>query len=61
MNKEDVIEYNREMKEFLTEVWNSLPKGRQKQFIKDQRKKALLDRYKVPYEDSPESLGNTDR
>ena len=46
-----VIEYNREMKEFLRDVWDCVPKGRQKQFIKDPRKKALLDRYRIPYEE----------
>lgn len=50
MRIEEVIEYNREVKEFLTELWNEIPKGRQKQFIKDPLKKALLDRYGVQYD-----------
>lgn len=50
IKREDVLEYNREMKAFLQDVWNEVPKGRQKQFLKDPRKKALLDRYKIPYE-----------
>lgn len=49
IHKEDVIEYNRGMKDFLADIWAIVPKGRQKQFIKDPRKKALLDRYKIPY------------
>lgn len=48
--KEEVREYNAKMKAFLADIWNIVPKGQQKQFLKDPRKKALLDRYGIPYE-----------
>jgi len=51
VERADVLEYNAEMKEFLTEIWEIVPKGRQKQFVKDPRKKALLDRFGIPYEE----------
>lgn len=50
IDREEVIEYNREHKDFLTELWDEIPKGRQKQFLKDPLKKALLDRYGVQYD-----------
>lgn len=45
--RKDVIEYNAEMKDFLKDVWGIVPKGRQTQFLKDPRKKALLIRYGI--------------
>lgn len=45
-----VISYNRDMKAFLQEVWDCVPKGRQKQLVKDARIKALLDRFGIKYE-----------
>ena len=48
---EEVLKYNAEMKEFLSEVWSFVPQGRQKQFLKDERKKALLERYGVDIND----------
>lgn len=47
---ERVIEYNRELKEFMTEIWGYVPKGRRKQLLKQARIKALLDRFGIPYE-----------
>lgn len=44
---EEVIEYNREMKQFLSDVWNEVPKGRQKQFLKNPLNKALLTRFHI--------------
>ena len=45
-----VIEYNREMKEFLSEIWGYVPKGRQKKLVKDERIRSLLERYRIPFE-----------
>ena len=50
MRIEEVIEYNREVKAFLSDLWDEIPKGRQKQFLKDPLKKALLERYGVQYD-----------
>ena len=50
IDREEVIEYNREVKEFLSDLWNEIPQGRRKQYIKDPLKKALLDRYGIVYE-----------
>ena len=49
--KDEVLEYNAEMKAFLTEIRAIVPKGRQKQFLKDPRKKALLERYGIGTEE----------
>lgn len=46
-----VIEYNGELKDALTEMWNSINKGQQKKILKGHPKvKALLDRFKIPHE-----------
>lgn len=45
--REDIFEYNREMKQFLSDVWNEVPKGRQKQFLKNPLNKALLIRFHI--------------
>lgn len=50
IERKKVLEYNSELLEFLAEIWSYVPKGRQKQLVKQPRIKALLDRFKIPYE-----------
>jgi len=50
IEREEILNYNAEIKAFLTDIWDIVPPGRQKQFLKDPRKKALLDRYGIPYQ-----------
>lgn len=44
---EKALEYNREMKETLSEMWTLIPKGQQKQILKNDKVKELFDRYHV--------------
>ena len=49
--KNEVLAYNGELKEGLTEMWNAINKGQQKKILKGHPKvKALLDRFKIPHE-----------
>ena len=51
MEMAKIIEYNQELKETLTELWNSINKGQQKQIIKKHPKVvALLDRFHIDHE-----------
>lgn len=47
--REEAVEYNRELKETLTELWNSINKGQKKILKEHPNIKALLDRFKIPY------------
>lgn len=47
---EKVLEYNRELKAFLSEIWSYVPKGRRKQLVKDARIRSLLERFKISTE-----------
>lgn len=46
--REAVLEYNRELLAFLTELWSAVPQGRRKQLIKQPRIRALLARFGMP-------------
>lgn len=46
-----VIAYNSELKEFLAEIWSYVPKGRQKQLLKNERIRALVERFGIPTEE----------
>lgn len=50
VERANVLEYNRELKEFCTELWEGYPPGQKKQWLKNPRIKALLDRFKIPYD-----------
>lgn len=48
---EKVHEYNGELKETLTELWNAVNKGQQKKILREHPKvKALLDRFGIPHD-----------
>ena len=48
MKREEVIEYNVELKEALTEMWSAIPKGQQTKILREHPKvKALLDRFAI--------------
>ena len=51
VERDKVLEYNRELKEFCTELWNGYPPGQKKQRLKNPRIKALLDRFGIDYEE----------
>lgn len=44
---EDVRKYNSELKEGLSEMFNMLPKGQQKQVLKNPKVKACLLRFHI--------------
>ena len=44
---EKVLEYNRELKEGLREMYNLLPPGQQKQVLKNEKVRACLVRFGV--------------
>ena len=44
-----VIAYNNEIKTALQTMYDALNHGQQKKIIKDEKVKALFDRYKVEY------------
>lgn len=48
---EKALEYNREMKETLSEMWTLIPKGQQKQILKKDRIRENLIRFKIVEED----------
>lgn len=45
--KEDVLQYNSELKEGLSEMFNMLPPGQQKQVLKNPKVKACLIRFHI--------------
>ena len=46
-----ILNYNAELKEGLSELWNATNKGQQKKFLREHPKfKALLDRFRIPHE-----------
>lgn len=45
--REQAVEYNREMRDALLMLWESVPKGQQKQALKKPRLKAALVRYGI--------------
>ena len=52
--KEKVLAYNAEIKEALETVYNSLNNGQQKKLLKNEKVKALFDRYKIDYKGANE-------
>ena len=49
MKIDEIHKYNASLKTFLAEIWSYVPKGRQKQLVKDQRIRGLLDRFHIEY------------
>lgn len=47
----DVLEYNRELKEGLREMYNLLPPGQKRQVLKNEKVKACLIRFGIIEED----------
>lgn len=48
--RERVINYNKEVKSALEAVYSELNAGQQKKLLKNEKIKALFDRYKIDYE-----------
>lgn len=44
---QEIIQYNSELKEGLSEMFNMLPKGQQKQVLKNPKVKACLLRFHI--------------
>ena len=44
---QEIIQYNAELKEGLSEMFNMLPKGQQKQVLKNPKVKACLLRFHI--------------
>lgn len=49
--QEKALAYNRETKEAIETIWNELNKGQQKKLLKNPVIKALLEKYKIPFEE----------
>jgi len=50
-DRAEVLAYNGELKEGLTEMWNAINKGQQKKIIREHPKVvALLDRFGIEHE-----------
>lgn len=49
--KEKVLAYNQELKEALETVYESLNNGQQKKLLKNEKVKALFDRYGISYKE----------
>lgn len=47
MEMKKIYEYNSELKEGLSEMFNMLPKGQQKQVLKNPKVKALLIKFHI--------------
>lgn len=47
ISMDDVLAYNRELKEGLSEMFNMLPPGQQKQVLKNPKVKACLVRFGI--------------
>ena len=47
--QEKALAYNRETKEAIETIWNELNKGQQKKLLKNPVIKALLERFKIPF------------
>lgn len=47
--KEKVIAYNNELKTALETIYAALNQGQRKQLLKNEKVKALFDRYKIEY------------
>ena len=45
--KAEVLEYNRELKEGLSEMFNMLPPGQQKKVLKNEKVRACLIRFGI--------------
>lgn len=48
--RDKVIAYNKEIREALETVFNELNNGQQKKLLKNEKVKAMFDRYKINYE-----------
>ena len=48
--REKVIAYNIELKTAIETIYNELNHGQQKKLLKNEKVKALFDRYKIKYE-----------
>lgn len=51
ITRDQVIAYNKEVKEALETVFNELNRGQQKKLLNNEKVKALFDRYKIKYEE----------
>jgi hypothetical protein len=49
--RDQVLAYNKEVKEALETVFNELNNGQQKKLLKSEKVKALFNRYKIKYEE----------
>ena len=47
--QEKALAYNREEKEVIETIWNELNKGQRKKLLKNPVIKALLERFKIPF------------
>ena len=47
VEREKILEYNRELKEGLSEMFNMLPPGQQKQVLKNEKVRACLIRFGI--------------
>ena len=54
ITREAVVEYNRASKEALETIYFELNKGQQKKLLKNEKVKALFDRYKINYREVEE-------
>lgn len=51
IERREVIEYNQELKEALTEMWAAIPQGQRKKILREHPKvEALLDRFGIEHE-----------
>lgn len=51
ITREQVIAYNKEVKEALETVFSALNRGQQQKLLNNEKVKALFDRYKIKYEE----------
>lgn len=49
--RDQVLAYNKEVKEALETVYNELNKGQRQKLLKSEKVKALFNRYKIKYEE----------
>ena len=47
IERDEVLEYNRELKEGLSEMFNMLPPGQKKQVLKNEKVRACLIRFGI--------------
>lgn len=47
VERDEVLEYNSELKEGLAEMFNTLPPGQQKKVLKNEKVKACLLRFHI--------------